>query len=287
MIDTVQIDERISKCQKILDVDPNSQIFAALAEAYRKKGELERAFRVCQNGLRIHSGYGSAHVVMAKINLDRGLYDWAEIEANKAAEIDGLTRTIELLLAEIHIYKGEFGTAIRLLKKLMEADPKNAQIKRLIEIAQKIPEEQRQSTEPSQSPRDENRQSQTDEVPVAKGKREDEPLDVRAVIEKAVLISGVSGALLVDFEGLVIDSEWNLAMDPSLCSATLGDVSNVLSQDLVRSSFGDFHTVLIETVKSTFYLVRVHNGLFLFVADESANLGTLRMRVDNLLVRYR
>ena len=90
----------------------------------------------------------------------------------------------------------------------------------------------------------------------------------------------------MNFEGLVIDSEWNLPTDPSLCSATLGDVSNMLSQDLVRSSFGDFHSVLIETVKATFYLVRVHNGLFLFAADESANLGTLRMKVDNLLVSY-
>jgi len=286
MIDAVEIDERISKCQKILDVDPNSQIFAALAEAYRKKGELEKAFRVCQNGLRIHNGYGSAHVVMAKINLDRGLYDWAEIEANKAAEIDGLTRTIELLLAEIYIYKGEFATAIRLLKKLMEADPKNKQIKRLIEIAQKIPEEQKQSSDTTEPPGEGSRESQTDEVPVAEADGKPGRLDARGVIEKAVLIRGVAGALLVNFEGLVIDSEWNLSMDPSLCSATLGDVSNVLSQDLVRSSFGDFHTVLIETVKTTFYLVRVHNGLFLFAADESANLGTLRMKVDNLLVSY-
>ena len=92
MINAVEIDERIGKCQKILDVDPNSQIFAALAEAYRKKGELEKAFRVCQNGLRIHPSYGSAHVVMAKINLDRGLYDWAEIEANKAAETSEVDR---------------------------------------------------------------------------------------------------------------------------------------------------------------------------------------------------
>ncbi len=286
MIEAVEIDERITKCQKILDIDPNSQIFAALAEAYRKKGELEKAFRVCQNGLRTHRGYGSAHVVMAKINLDRGLYDWAEIEANKAAEIDGLTRTIELLLAEIYIYKGEFATAIRLLKKLMEADPKNNQIKRLIEIAQKIPEEALQSAESSKPPRDGIREGQTDEVPVAEADRVPVRLDVRGVVEKATLISGVSGALLVNFEGLVIDSEWNLSMDPTLCSATLGDVSNVLRQDLVRSSFGDFHAVLIETVKTTFYLVRVHNGLFLFAADESANLGALRMKVDNLLVSY-
>ena len=285
MINAVEIDERIGKCQKILDVDPNSQIFAALAEAFRKKGELEKAFRICQNGLRIHPSYGSAHVVMAKINLDRGLYDWAGIEANKAAEIDGQTRTIELLLAEIFIYKGEFSQAIILLKKLNVADPDNNQIKKLLEIAQRIPEEQKQVFN-SDEPAPATDSDRADDVAVTDEAEQSAETSVRDVVEKALQIKGVSGALLVNFEGLIIDAEWNLAMDSSLCSATLGDVSNLLSQDLVKSSFGNFQAVLIETVKDTFYLVRVHNGLFLFVADEAANLGTLRMKVENLLVSY-
>ncbi len=285
MINAVEIDDRISKCQKILDVDPNSQIFAALAEAYRKKGEFDMAFRVCQNGLRIHPNYGSAHVVMAKINLDRGLYDWAEIEANKAADIDGRTRTIELLLAEIYIYKGEFCEAVKLLKKLNEADPNNDQIKKLLDIAQKIPEEQSVPIKAEKHDRDGDSDS-TDGVHVAQGPASETSLSTRDVIERATKIGEVEGALLVNFEGLVIDAEWNLDMDSSLCSATLGDVSNVLSQDLVKSSFGNFKAVLIETGTLTFYLVRVHNGLFLFVANESANLGTLRMKVENLLDCY-
>lgn len=286
MINAVEINDRISKCQKILDVDPNSQIFAALAEAYRRKGELETAFRVCQNGLKIHPSYGSAHIVMAKINLDRGLYDWAEIEANKAAEIDGKTRTVELLLAEIYIYKGEFPEAIKLLKKLNEADPNNGQIKKLLDIAQKIPEEQNAMLKSAETEVVGEPDDDTDGVSIPDARDEQVNLSARDIVEQAIKISGVTGALLVNFEGLIIDSEWNLAMDATLCSATLGDVSNVLNQDLVKNSFGKFQTVLIETVSKTFYLVRVHNGLFLFVVDESANLGTLRMKVENLLVSY-
>jgi len=146
MISTAELDERIFKCRKIIEEDPNSQIFAALAESYRKKGELDKAFRVCQSGLKIHPSYGAAHVVMAKINLDRGLYDWAEIEAQKAMELDGRTRTLELLLAEIYIYKGEFDQAIKLLKQLHDADPNNAQISKLLDIARKLPEENRART---------------------------------------------------------------------------------------------------------------------------------------------
>ena len=85
MISSQNIEDRIRKCHKIMDDDPNSQIFAALADAYRKKGDMDQAFKICQNGLKIHPSYASAHIVMAKINLDRGLYDWAGIEAQKAA----------------------------------------------------------------------------------------------------------------------------------------------------------------------------------------------------------
>jgi tetratricopeptide (TPR) repeat protein len=142
MFSTSEIDNRISQCEKILDQDPNSQIFAALADSYRKKGEFDKAFRVCHNGLRIHKSYGAAHVVMAKINLDRGIYDFAEIEANKAIEIDGRTCRNELLLAEIYIYQGAFKKAISFLKKLSKENPENEQIVKLLKIAERIPNDQ-------------------------------------------------------------------------------------------------------------------------------------------------
>jgi len=286
MISSIEIDERISKCQKILEEDPNSQIFAALAEAYRKKGELDRAFRICQNGLKIHPSYGSAHIVMSKINLDRGLYDWAEAEANKAAKIDGLTRTIELLLSEIFIYKGDFNKAIKLLKKLNMADPNNSQIKKLLEIATMIPEEQK---EMMNSSRKVVKTKSSDETTILKKPKENVPqekLNALEFMEKAIKTPGIDGVLLINHEGFVIESDWSLKLDANTCGAVLGEIGNVLNQELVKSSFGNFQTVLIETMQHIYYLVKVHSGLFLFVANESANLGTLRMKIDNLLGLY-
>ena len=281
-----ELDVRISKCEKILDSDPNSQIFAALADAYRKKGDLEKSFRICQNGLRIHPSYGSAHVIMAKINLDRGLYDWAEIEADKAVDIDGQTRSIELLLAEIYIYKGEFNAAIKLLKKLHEADPDHAQIKKLLEIARKLPEEQAALSGGSVIDDD---PEQSDGGVTADIAVEQEPdrISAKELIERSVAIPGIDGALFLNFEGLVVESEWSLEMDRSTCAATLGDIGNAVNQQLLKNSFGDLRTVLIETEEPIFYLVRVTDGVFLFAAKSSANLGTLRMRIENLLVKYR
>jgi len=295
MVSTAEIDDRIEKCQKILGDDPSSQIFAALAEAYRKKGELEKAFRICQNGLKIHAKYGSAHVVMAKINLDRGLYDWAEIEAQKAAEIDGHTRSIELLLAEIFIYKGEFNAAIKLLRKLHEADPGNVQITKLLEIAQRIPEEQtlvaagrggrvevvreKRSAEKRGAEKVEREAPPRDETRTVK-------LNSKEVLLRSITIPGVDGAIFINREGLIVDAEWSLTLDLNTCGAVIGEIGNQVEKELIQNSFGSVKTVLIETQQPTFYMIKVSDGVFLFVANASANLGSLRMRVEKLLEQY-
>ena len=285
----VEIDSRISKCQKILDTDPNSQIFAALAEAFRKKGDLEKAFRVCQNGLRVHPDYGAAHVVMAKVNLDRGLYDWAEAEVCKARDLDGNNRAIELLLAEIYIYKGEYKAAIKLLKKLTEADPDNDHVRRLLEIAMKIPREQAEAV--GQPVAASVVPMVTDNEPASE-QMEDVPADAPNavnVLQEALRIDHVHGALYINFEGLVMESAWQIDLDATICGAALAEVSKFLSQELMKVAFGGVNAVLIETGNMIFYLIHVESGIYLTVCDSRVNLGTLRMKMAGLteLVRTR
>ncbi len=277
------LNERIEKCQRLLDTDPNSQIFAALAEAYRKKGDLDLAFRICKNGLKIHNNYGSAHVVMAKINLDRGLYDWAEIEAKRASELDGKTRTIELLLSEIYIYKGEFRQAIKILRDLHSKDIDNPQIKKLLEIAQRIPKEQMSKEDALQA---EQEKIEITEV----ARPQDSPLavaakvmDVKGIIEEAVAVKGVRGALLVSHDGLVAESRWQLKSDVNECGAVMSEVWKSLSGQVLNKSFGSVNNVLIESADLIFYLVKCSDGVLVFVAGPATNLGTFRLKIEGLL----
>jgi tetratricopeptide (TPR) repeat protein len=279
MTAVVELDDRIEKCQQLLDTDPNSQIFAALAEAYRKRGELDKAFRVCQGGLKVHPSYASAHVVMAKINLDRGLYDWAEAEIRKAIEIEGATRVSELLLAEVQLYRGDFEAATRLLRKLAAADPGNSHILKLLDIAKKLPAEQAKAVSAS---------GRVQIAPTADvlPKPVTVTMSSKEILEQAMSIPHMSGGLFVNNEGLVTDSEWSLQLDPAVCSATLTEVHHFLTQELVRASFGKVQTLLIETGDPVFYLIRVARGMFIFQGTSGINLGTLRMRMASLMEKY-
>jgi predicted regulator of Ras-like GTPase activity (Roadblock/LC7/MglB family) len=84
-----------------------------------------------------------------------------------------------------------------------------------------------------------------------------------------------------------VDSEWSLPLDHNVCGAVMGDVGKQLEQELVRNSFGTVKTVLIESNSTTFYMIKDIDGSFVFVADSSANLGSIRMRIDKILANFR
>ena len=281
MTSTASIRDRIDKCRKILDADPNSQIFAALAEAYRRSGDLDKAFRVCQAGLKIHPSYGAAHIVMAKINLDRHQYDWAEIETRKAAELDGWTRAAELLLAETHIYKGEFQQAMKILQRLKAGDPQNEQVMRLLEIAEQLPRQQSEllPEEDQNGPADSDEPTLVDKQPTDDAT----PLEPDQILAGAIELPGIDGALFFNFEGLVIAEQWALPEDSGAHAAALADVFKKVHGETEPSPFGATDTVLVETEGYSYYLIRHPRGILLFVIGTSANLGSLRVRLQALL----
>lgn len=302
MADWSDIDERIAKCLKILDENPSSQIFAALAEAYRKKGDLDKAFRVCQNGLKIHPNYGSAHLVMSKINLDKGMYDWAEAEVEKAVELDGATRTTELLLSEVYIYKGEFNKACRLLERLHHDDPDNDQIKRLLDIARKIPldtdhsgsipviDTRRVATAISSArPVAAPRPAEPQPAPPAPVPPTPVPtpadINFRQMLKALVSTPGVDGALVSNKDGLVVDAEWNVPGETDLIGALAVDAARHSAAQMRETGYGNLQAMMIETADQLLYLAGAKGKILTVVCSDKVNLGSLKLKLGNLLPR--
>lgn len=132
MLSVAQLDERIEKCLAILADNPHSQVFASLADTYRKRGEFGRAFAVCKSGLKHHPDYAPAHIVMAKLYLHQGMYADALNSLKHAEAQDGVTRVSEFLEAEILIGKGELDAANVLIERLRITDRHNPEVKDLL-----------------------------------------------------------------------------------------------------------------------------------------------------------
>ena len=207
---TLELDERIEKCEEILAQDPGSYIFAALSDAYRKKGKLAKAFSICNKGLKRHSDYGAGHLVMTKINLDRGMYAEAEKELSLAIQSDGKTKTTELLLAQIFMKKGQIRDAKTILEKLKATDPANQVVK---ELLTKLREQ----------------------VDLGRADYEDLMVKERWQIEKIVdfkdavsylkLLPFVWGALVVGADGLVVEGKLNPQLNGELWGAVAVTIS--------------------------------------------------------------
>ncbi len=301
MIDHQEIDERISKCEGILSSNPGSQIFAALAEAHRRKGDLDKAFQVCQKGLKSHPTYGSAHVVMAKINLDKGLHDWAETEIEKASKQGGNVHAIELLRCEILISKGELEQAERQIRKLQKKNPDNTQLQKLLESLKPVDRHPRGikfpgGVEPIGVPT-KKKSPPMGAKPVkgsGEGVESDAPktisktlmLSVVDVLDKGVALEGVFGSLRQDSEGGVFESRWKDKELEDEYSSAAFEAFRCVSATLDRVAFGACQTVLVESKDVKMYFLVGEDEHFVFFADSGTSTNRLRANLNQIWKSY-
>jgi tetratricopeptide (TPR) repeat protein len=83
---------RVDELRKRLEAQPESRLFAQLAEELRKEGRLDEAVRVCREGLRHHPAYPSAHMTLGRAFFDKRELAAArtEFEAVLAAAPDNI-----------------------------------------------------------------------------------------------------------------------------------------------------------------------------------------------------
>jgi len=279
MVQVSELDDRIAKCNKILDENPNSQIFAALAEALRKKGQLDKAFRICQTGLKIHQDYGSAHMVMAKINLDKGLLDWAEIEVQRVVELDGHSHAADLLQAEIYLNRGEFAEATRILSKLKDDGVANPNIKRLLGLAERL---QLQAPHQPLTGREAVTEEEVSEQEAAAAEK---GISINDFIDRLSSLDGIEGILLVNRDGLVAESAWDNSQPAELFGALARDIERSVQEQIDRINFGSYEHIMIEAGELTIIFMPMQENLLLIKASNKVNLGTLRLRLTSLLER--
>jgi predicted regulator of Ras-like GTPase activity (Roadblock/LC7/MglB family) len=265
---SVELDERVEKCEGILTRNPDSFIFAALSDAYRKKGELAKAFSICNRGLKLHPDYGPGHLVMARINMERGMNAEAERELSLAIQADGKTRLTELLLAQLLMKKGQLKDARMSLEKLKAADPENQLLKDLLD---KLKEQA-------------NLGPPAVENMMAKERWQIEQIaDFKDAVDYLKLLPFVQGALVVDQDGLVVEEKLNPQFNREILGAVAMTVFRCAEKGMSKIGFGELEQILVEIEKFKLWVVGLGGYRFALCCSAEVNLGALKIRMTELL----
>ncbi|MEE9207688.1 MAG: tetratricopeptide repeat protein [Gemmatimonadota bacterium] len=105
--------------------DPEGRVFARLADAYRKDGQLERALEVLEGGLTRHADYLSAHLVHARTLRSMGRPAEAIGAFEKVAELDSANVIALRALAELAEEAGQPDEALTHIESLLQILPQD------------------------------------------------------------------------------------------------------------------------------------------------------------------
>jgi tetratricopeptide (TPR) repeat protein len=116
-------EEEIHRFEEQFKRQPESLVFARLADAYRKAGDPHRALEVLEEGIRRHADYLSAHIVRARTYLDLGRVEDAQSAFERVLEIDAQNLVAIQGLAEIARAADDGVAELAWLERLVLADP--------------------------------------------------------------------------------------------------------------------------------------------------------------------
>jgi tetratricopeptide (TPR) repeat protein len=124
--------EVMERYQILLEKDPRSQVFAPLAEAYRKMGLIEEAFRICVRGVQYHPHFSGGRIALAKVLLDRENKIGALQELQKAVDISPDNILAHQMLGELHLNQKNAKEALRAYKMVLFLAPNNERAQKAV-----------------------------------------------------------------------------------------------------------------------------------------------------------
>jgi tetratricopeptide (TPR) repeat protein len=110
----------------------DSRVFAPLADAYRKSGEVDRAIEILENGLERFPQYASAHVILGKCFYDKGASERAKAEFARVLELDPENMVALKFTGDILLAEDRRAEAAECYRKILAIDPTNEAVARAL-----------------------------------------------------------------------------------------------------------------------------------------------------------
>jgi predicted regulator of Ras-like GTPase activity (Roadblock/LC7/MglB family) len=112
--------------------EPGSLAFLELAEALRRRGQLDAAHKVARGGLTRYPGLADAHDLMARILSDQGDLAGAFDAWASALQLDPMRTSALKGVAFLYFRAGEGAAAMEHLQRALEVDPDDVSIRQAI-----------------------------------------------------------------------------------------------------------------------------------------------------------
>jgi tetratricopeptide (TPR) repeat protein len=267
--------------------EPTSLAFLELAEALRRRGQLEAAGKVARGGLSRYPGLADAHDLLARILSDQGdlagAFDaWAD-----ALRLDPMRTSALKGIAFLYFRAGDAAAAIEHLQRAAEVDPDD------ISIAQALARVRRESRvapgAPAREPALEEPPAPDPMPAVAPVTTEEAPTPVAPPVAKSppapaaspptpdeggspfAAIDGGRSVVLVDANGLLLAGSLTTpegAESGDRVAAELAGVLREASRAGRLLGLGQWHSITLECPDAHFVLVQPTGETVLLAARE-------------------
>lgn len=115
----------IEKYQMLLKQQPQSKVFAPLAEAYRRLKLLPEAKAVCEQGIHHNPEFASGRVAFARVLFDLSDFEKAKEHLLRAVELSPENLLANNLLADTYLRLKQPKEALRAFKMVLLLNPNN------------------------------------------------------------------------------------------------------------------------------------------------------------------
>jgi tetratricopeptide (TPR) repeat protein len=125
---SADLSAEIKHLQERYEKAPESRIFAPLADAYRKNGDIERAIELCEKGLERYPDYASAHVILGKCFYDKGATERSRAEFERVVELDPENMVALKFMGDILMSEGDREGSTSYYRRILAIDSTNEEV---------------------------------------------------------------------------------------------------------------------------------------------------------------
>jgi len=254
-----------------------------LADRLREQGNLAEATWVCARGLASNPHYSTGHTILAEILREAGLSRRAKEEFLLGLDLEAFNARARLGLARLLVEEGDAKGALEHVDYLLFWQPDHEEGKKVAEQARLLLRSQEVETllgpaEEAAPPPEQEALAVPPPAGLIPG-REGELCALLADCES------VSGAIVMNKEGLVVASELNLRGLKDEVAAGLTSLCETSNRYLLRLGLGYLEGGLIEGEALTLRIFRYQDYVVAVSLKPEAKLGPAEIEISGAMTR--